>query len=111
MLIVQEGSYSPGVSRLESLGLRQETRQAFADFVAASEIHAEAQLGRVVRVDRGEGDIAQPLSDLAAAYPDLSFGSYPFQSAEGRFGANVVVRGQDAARVGEAEAALRATFA
>jgi len=64
-----------------------------------------------VRVDRGEGDIAQPLSDLAAAYPDLSFGSYPFQSAEGRFGANVVVRGQDAARVGEAEAALRATFA
>jgi len=64
-----------------------------------------------VRVDRGEGDIAQPLSDLAAAYPDLSFGSYPFQSAEGRFGANVVVRGPDAARVGEAEATLRATFA
>ncbi|UWQ21881.1 molybdopterin-binding protein [Jannaschia sp. W003] len=64
-----------------------------------------------VRVERGEGDLAGPLGELAARYPDLSFGSYPFQDADGRHGANLVVRGADGARVAEAEAALRAAFA
>ena len=48
--------YSQGVTRLESLGLREETVQAFADFLASAEAGTEAQLGRVVRVDRGEVD-------------------------------------------------------
>ncbi|MFO6465274.1 competence/damage-inducible protein A [Jannaschia sp. KMU-145] len=62
------------------------------------------------RIDRGEGDIAGPLGDLAAAFPDLSIGSYPFQK-DGRFGANIVVRGQDAGRVTEATDRLAALFA
>jgi molybdopterin-biosynthesis enzyme MoeA-like protein len=56
-------------------------------------------------VDRGEGDIAGPLTDLAARYPDLSFGSYPF-IRNGAYGVNVVVRGQDGARVDAAMADL-----
>jgi molybdenum cofactor synthesis domain-containing protein len=64
-------------------------------------------LSRALRVDRGEGDIAAPLSEAVAAHPDLSFGSYPFQTGEGRFGVNVVVRGPDEARLEEAEAMLR----
>lgn len=49
-------------------------------------------------VFRGEGDIAAPLGDLAARFSDLSFGSYPFHR-EGRHGTNVVIRGQDRARL------------
>jgi len=62
------------------------------------------------RIERGEGDIAGPLASLAAAYPDLSIGSYPFQTAEGRFGANIVIRGVDGTQVAAADAALAEAF-
>ncbi|MCU9837381.1 molybdopterin-binding protein [Ruegeria sp. WL0004] len=55
-------------------------------------------LSQTLRIDRGEGDIAETLSQLAADFPDLSIGCYPFQ-INGAFGANVVVRGTDGARV------------
>lgn len=55
-------------------------------------------LSQSLRVMRGEGEIAGILSDLAADYSDLSIGCYPFQK-DGVFGANVVVRGSDGARV------------
>ena len=46
------------------------------------------------RIDRGEGDIAGPLGELAQAIPKLAFGCYPFQK-DGVYGANVVMRGTD----------------
>jgi molybdenum cofactor synthesis domain-containing protein len=58
-----------------------------------------------IRIERGEGDIAGPLSDLAKAYPDLHFGSYPFHQ-QGVHGTNVVVRGTDLATVNAAMARL-----
>lgn len=64
-----------------------------------------------VRVERGEGDVAAPLTAMTERFPDLSFGSYPFQQTDGRFGCNLVVRGADAAEVAQAEAALREAFA
>ncbi|MEM8591292.1 MAG: molybdopterin-binding protein [Pseudomonadota bacterium] len=67
-------------------------------------------LSQSVRIDRGEGDIAGPLGELAEAFPDISIGSYPFQE-NGRFGANVVLRCQNAARLREATGALEARFA
>lgn len=66
-------------------------------------------LSQTLRIDRGEGDIAGPLAKLAETYPDLSIGSYPFQQ-NGVFGANVVVRGPDGARVDAAIAALSKAF-
>lgn len=66
-------------------------------------------LSQSLQVFRGEGDIAGPLGDLAARYPDLSFGSYPFQR-DGVFGAQIVVRGQDGAQVDAAMAELNRTF-
>lgn len=54
-------------------------------------------LSETLRIDRGEGDIAGPLGALAAEYPMLSMGSYPFQQPDGRYGSNVVIRGFDAA--------------
>jgi molybdenum cofactor synthesis domain-containing protein len=61
------------------------------------------------RIDRAEGDIAGPLGDLAALFPGLTMGSYPFQK-DGRFGANVVIRGQDADAVRRATDRLAALF-
>lgn len=58
-------------------------------------------LSEELRFDVGEGRIAAPLRDLAAAMPDLSVGSYPFRDGS-IFGTNIVVRGTDAARVHDA---------
>ena len=66
-------------------------------------------LSRTVRVERGEGDIAGPLTALSETFDDLSFGSYPFQK-NGAFGTNIVVRGTDPERLDVAEAALISAF-
>lgn len=67
-------------------------------------------ISETLRVERGEGDIAGPLGEVAEAHPDLSIGSYPFQR-DGRFGAHLVVRGQDRTEVDRAMARLKAIFA
>ncbi|SPF77530.1 competence/damage-inducible protein A [Pseudoprimorskyibacter insulae] len=67
-------------------------------------------LSQTLRIDRGEGEIAGPLSELAADFPDLSIGSYPFQR-NGSYGANIVIRGSDGARVDAAMTRLSALFA
>ncbi len=64
-----------------------------------------ALLSQSLRVLRGEGDIAGPLAELAASFPDLSIGCYPFRD-DGVYGANVVVRGTDAAQIDAAMARL-----
>ncbi|KIC11524.1 molybdopterin-binding protein [Leisingera sp. ANG-M1] len=62
-------------------------------------------LSQTLRVFRGEGEIAGPLRALAEAYEDLSVGCYPFQK-DGVFGANIVIRGTDGARIDTAMTAL-----
>ena len=66
-------------------------------------------LSETLRIDRGEGDIAEPLGKLAREFADLSIGSYPFQN-DGKYGANIVIRGQDAAQIASAMAKLKAAF-
>jgi len=66
-------------------------------------------LSQTLRIQRGEGDIAGPLGELAARYPDLSIGSYPYQM-NGVYGANIVIRGQDGSRVDAAMAELSTFF-
>lgn len=67
-------------------------------------------LSQTLRIERGEGEIAGPLAELAASYSDLSIGSYPYQR-NGAYGANVVIRGTDGQRVDEAMARLAELFA
>ncbi len=67
-------------------------------------------LSQSLRLLRGEGDIAGPFGALAAEYPDLSMGSYPFNQ-QGAHGTNLVVRGTDPARVDEAMLRLTRLFA
>ena len=62
-----------------------------------------------IRIDRGEGELAGPLADLAEAHPEVSFGSYPF-IRNGLYGANIVVRGRPASNVESAINALCAIF-
>jgi molybdopterin-biosynthesis enzyme MoeA-like protein len=65
-------------------------------------------LARTVRgVGLREGEIAEGLSRLAEASPDLDFGSYPWFSNAG-YGAHLVVRGTDPARLETALADLAA---
>lgn len=66
-------------------------------------------LSETVRIDRGEGDIAGPLGALAKDFPELSFGSYPFQK-DGKYGANIVIRGTDAEDLTSAKEKLFAVF-
>ncbi|MEX1233912.1 MAG: molybdopterin-binding protein [Roseovarius sp.] len=66
-------------------------------------------LSRSMDVDRGEGDIAAPLAELAARFPALSFGSYPYQR-QGAYGTNVVARGQDAGVLDAALAEMQDLF-
>ena len=70
-------------------------------------VHARTVRGVGLR----EGEIAEGLSRLAAGSPDLDFGSYPWFSSQG-YGAHLVVRGTDPARlevaVRDLEALVRA---
>lgn len=66
-------------------------------------------LSQSLRVNRGEGEIAEPFGALAAAFPDLSMGSYPFIQ-NGAHGTNLVIRGTDAARLDQAMVKLTGMF-
>lgn len=66
-------------------------------------------ISKTYRIERGEGDIAGPLGILAKNYPDLSIGSYPFQK-DGKFGANIVIRGTEGAMVDAALVKLTVVF-
>ncbi|MEP4248250.1 competence/damage-inducible protein A [Tateyamaria sp.] len=83
--------------------------QAMVESVLPTLTGGAPLVSKTLRIDRGEGDIAGPLGDLAAAYSDLSIGSYPFQK-DGKYGANIVIRGTDGAMVDAALEALSSVF-
>lgn len=66
-------------------------------------------LSQTLRVDRGEGEIAADFGALAAEFPELSMGSYPFIQ-NGAHGTNLVVRGTDPGRLDEAMVRLTRLF-
>ncbi len=66
-------------------------------------------LSQTLRIERGEGEIAGPLAELANDFPDLSIGSYPFQQ-NGVFGANIVIRGTDGTQIDAAMTRLADAF-
>lgn len=66
-------------------------------------------LSQSLRVNRGEGEIAGQFAALAAEFPDLSMGSYPFNT-NGVYGTNLVIRGTEPARIDAAMMRLAALF-
>jgi len=71
--------------------------------------HGDPIRSESIDVYRREGDFATALEEVARRHPAVEIGSYPF-SREGRFGASIVVRGTDAARVEAAMADVRTTL-
>lgn len=66
-------------------------------------------LSQSLRVMRGEGDIANDFGALAAEFPDLQMGSYPFNQ-NGVYGTNLVIRGTDPGQLDRAMTRLCALF-
>jgi molybdenum cofactor synthesis domain-containing protein len=66
-------------------------------------------LSQSLQVNRGEGEIAEAFGALAAEFPDLSMGSYPF-IRNGAHGTNLVIRGTDGGRLDAAMLRLSALF-
>ncbi len=66
-------------------------------------------LSQSLRVERGEGEIAADFGALAAEFPELSMGSYPFIQ-NGAHGTNLVVRGTDPVRLDHAMVKLTRLF-
>ena len=62
-------------------------------------------LSHSMRLERGEGDIAKSLSQVANLFPDIALGSYPFQKG-GKYGTNIVLRGTDEDRISQAKQQL-----
>ena len=67
-------------------------------------------LSATVQAGLPEGELAAALAELAAAFPDVGIGCYPFNFGD-RPGANLVARSADPDRLAAAEAALAALVA
>jgi molybdenum cofactor synthesis domain-containing protein len=66
-------------------------------------------LSQSLRVLRPEGEIAGAFGALAAEFPDLSMGSYPF-TVNGAYGTNLVIRGTDPGQLDRAMVKLMQMF-
>ena len=110
-LIENPISIAPGFS-IENVHVMAGVPNIFAAMVASvlpTLTGGAPLLSQSWRVNRGEGEIATPFATLAADYPDLTMGSYPF-TKDGAYGSNLVIRGTDAARVSQAMARLMQLF-
>ena len=110
-LIDNPVSIAPGFT-VENVHVMAGVPNVFEAMVASvlpTLVGGQPLLSQTLRIDRGEGEIAGPLSELAARYPELSIGSYPFQQ-NGAYGANIVIRGTEAAMVDAAMTELAGLF-
>jgi molybdenum cofactor synthesis domain-containing protein len=68
-------------------------------------------IAETVRADLREGDIGSELAAVAAAYPDVMIGSYPFMDEVRGPNTNVVLRARDPERLAAAKAAAERMMA
>jgi molybdenum cofactor synthesis domain-containing protein len=111
-LIENPVSAAPGF-RLENVHVMAGVPSVFQAMVASvipTLTGGAALISKTMRIDKGEGDIAGPLGALAQDFPMLAMGSYPFQK-DGRYGAHIVIRGNDEGQIDAALARLKEAFA
>ena len=87
-----------------------EVFRAMIEAIAPDLPTGRPSISEALEVLRPESDVADPLRQVAEAFPDLSLGSYPFQRGNG-YGTNLVIRGLDNQRVTEAMTLLRERLA
>lgn len=110
-LIENPVSAAPGF-RLENVHVLAGVPSVFQAMVASVLpllVGGAALISKTMRIERGEGDIAGPLGELAERYETLAMGSYPFQK-DGKYGAHIVIRGNDETQIDAALAELKAAF-
>ncbi|MDF2621489.1 MAG: molybdopterin binding domain protein [Xanthobacteraceae bacterium] len=85
--------------------------QAMLDQVAPKLNTGVRMLSETVRADAREGDVGGPLGEIARRHPEVSIGSYPFMTEEGRPNTNLVVRARDPEKLAAAVAEVEAMVA
>jgi molybdenum cofactor synthesis domain-containing protein len=80
--------------------------QAMLDAVTPRLKTGKKMLSRTLPARAKEGDVAAPLREMQARFPDVSMGSYPTY-ADGVPTTTLVLRSRDEARLDEAEAAVK----
>jgi molybdenum cofactor synthesis domain-containing protein len=69
--------------------------QAMMDNIAPQLTKGELVQSQTIVFQGGEGDVAKPLKDIQEQFPDVTLGSYPFESPQG-YATNLVLRSRDA---------------
>lgn len=82
--------------------------QAMLDQVAPKLNTGVRMLSETVRADAREGDVGGPLGEIARRHPEVSIGSYPFMTEEGKPNTNLVVRARDPEKLAAALAEVQA---
>ena len=85
--------------------------QAMLDEVGPKLRTGKQMLSVSIRADAREGDIGTELGEIAKAYPDASFGSYPFFDDALGPNTNVVVRSRDPDKLAAGKAAVEGMLA
>jgi len=80
--------------------------QAMLDEVGPKLKTGKQMLSESVRADAREGDIGTELGELAKAYPDATFGSYPFFDDKTGPNTNIVIRSREPDTLAAATAAV-----
>jgi molybdenum cofactor synthesis domain-containing protein len=96
MLIENKVSKAPGF-RMENVHVMAgvpKVMQAMMEEVGATLTMGIPVQSRAINFQGGEGDVAKPLGDIQKRYPDVSIGSYPFESPTG-FATNLVLRSRN----------------
>jgi len=81
--------------------------QAMLDNVVPTLRTGRVLLSRSVHCPFGEGVIGEPLAKIQDEFPDIAIGSYPKYDS-GKFWTDIVLRGAEEQRLGQAEAAVAA---
>ncbi len=68
--------------------------QAMVEFVIPKLRSSSPIISHTITIHKPEGEIAAALSDIAAKFPKVSIGSYPFEQ-EGSLGVNIVITDRD----------------
>ena len=84
--------------------------QAMMDDVVPRLKGGQTMHSQSIEAGMGEGAVAQKLSELQDAFPDVSIGSYPYQR-DGKFHTSLVLRSRDTARLDEAARQLHSILA
>ena len=110
-LILNEVSAAPGFT-LENVNVMAGVPSIFKSMLEwlLERIPRGIELAKsTVEIASQEGELAANLGLIAESYPKLQIGSYPFRR-NGRFGVNIVIRGQNKKLVEQAEIEVRQTF-